>query len=136
MFVDLCSFQTVCVCVCASENLSPHVSPDEFDIAEHQQLQSSPHSDSDDEYGLVDGQYDDPTETRHNTEPHHHLDHHPNHHEDGHLPAAEPRHLRDIAVQVNDMTRRSTSSQVCYLRRSLTFLDFWISQKVQGLRVG
>jgi len=119
----------VCVCVCASEKLSPHVSPDEFDVAERHQLQSSPHSDIDDDDGSADDQTYDQTETR----PHHHLDHH---HEDDHLPAAEPRHLRDIAVQVNDMTRRSTSSQVCYLRRSLTFLDFWISQKVQGLRVG
>ena len=99
-----------------SENLSPRVSQDELDVGEQQQPASSrdDDDDDDDDAGSVD-QPQHQTEVRRDENAHHHPG---RRHRGDRLPAAESNtRCRDVAIQVDDVTRQSSSSQAschCY----------------------
>jgi len=108
------------VFVCLSENLSPHPSQDDFDNSEQQQQQqqlASPLDDNNDDDDDIndDGSADrswHETEIGHDENVHHHHDHH---YRGDRVPAAESHGRRhDAAVQVDDLARRSSSTQASW----------------------
>jgi len=104
------------VCVSERENSSARLSQDEVDVT-HQQLQqqSRRHGDDDDDDGDDGGdgggtthEPHSPAEIRPDKSPHHHLRHR------RHGDASAVASRRDVAVQVDDVTRQSSSSQVSH----------------------
>ena len=107
-----------------SENLSPRVSQDELDVGEQQQQQpASSRDDDDDDAGSVD-QPQHQTERRRDENAHHRPG---RRHRGDRLPAAESdTRCRDVAVQVDDVTRQSSSSQAsCHCCISQLFYS-WV----------
>ena len=99
------------MCVSEKENSSARLSQDEVDVT-HQQLQQQSRRHGDDD-GDGDGDGDGGGTTH---EPHSpaeiRRDKHPHHRRHGDASAVASR--RDVAVQVDDVTRQSSSSQVSH----------------------
>ena len=85
-----------CVCLCCSDNLSACLSQDDFDVSRQQQQTGRDDDDDDDDDD--DGSDDQPQMT---PDRHHHYD------------MSSGR--RDAAIQVDDMTRQSSSTQACIM---------------------
>ena len=108
--------------LCVSENLSPRISQDEFVDIEQQQQPASHHdninddddNDDDDDNGSVDE-----TDMRRDENAHRHPG---DRYLGDHLPAAESHsHHHDVAVQVDDLTRQSSSTQASCCHYQSTF---------------
>ena len=92
--------------VCVSETLSPRSSQDEVHDSERVQQSAGLHDDDNDVSN--DGSVD---ESLHETDIARDENAHHRHHGD-HIPAAESQsRCRDVAIQVNDLTRHSSSTQ-------------------------